>query len=265
MRSVRYGCRRTRSHSPGPSGPRLSQIAFETPSRPKSCTRPARRSVAPRARAARAARPLGGELGDGARVAERVRRLQVDEVRDRQQRRVELLVGERDRERRLGVDHGVPGADRVEVGEQLGRLGVDEVAERRDRTGRRARSRASARAASTPPMRCATSTNSAELREPRGDRDRLARQLAGPALAVPLLVGRAERLEHLGGSSSCSPSERASAACWSIMPSTSRWPESANSSPTRKRCSGGLPGAEPPHARRPSCAAAQLVRRTCPP
>ena len=45
IRSVRYGCRRTRSHSPAPSGPRLSQIAFETPSRPKSCTSPARRSV----------------------------------------------------------------------------------------------------------------------------------------------------------------------------------------------------------------------------
>ena len=45
MRSVRYGCMRTRSHSPAPSGPRLSQIAFDTPSRPKSCTSPARRSV----------------------------------------------------------------------------------------------------------------------------------------------------------------------------------------------------------------------------
>ena len=45
MRSVRYGCSRTRSHSPAPSGPGLSQIAFETPSRPRSCTSPARRSV----------------------------------------------------------------------------------------------------------------------------------------------------------------------------------------------------------------------------
>ena len=44
IRSVRYGCSRTRSHSPAPSGPGLSQIAFETPSRPRSWTRPARRS-----------------------------------------------------------------------------------------------------------------------------------------------------------------------------------------------------------------------------
>ena len=60
---VRYGCRRTRSHSPAPSGPRLSQIAFETPSRPKPWTRPARRV------ASRLGEPLldggaGGELGD---------------------------------------------------------------------------------------------------------------------------------------------------------------------------------------------------------
>ena len=45
MRSVRYGCMRTRSHSPGPSGPALSQIEFEIPSRPRSCASPARRSV----------------------------------------------------------------------------------------------------------------------------------------------------------------------------------------------------------------------------
>ena len=38
------GASRTRSHSPTPSGPGLSQIAFDTPSRPRSCTSPARRS-----------------------------------------------------------------------------------------------------------------------------------------------------------------------------------------------------------------------------
>ena len=40
MRSVKYGCSRTRSISPGVSGPRLSQIAFDTPSRPRSWTSP---------------------------------------------------------------------------------------------------------------------------------------------------------------------------------------------------------------------------------
>ena len=62
-------------------------------------------------------RRRGRELGDGAGVAERVRRLEVDEVGDRQQRGVELLVGQHDRERRLGVDDRGPGADRVETAE----------------------------------------------------------------------------------------------------------------------------------------------------
>ena len=44
IRSVRYGYIRTRSHSPALSGPGRSQIEFDTPSRPKPCTSPARRS-----------------------------------------------------------------------------------------------------------------------------------------------------------------------------------------------------------------------------
>ena len=43
------------------------------------------------------------------------------------------------------------------------------------------------------------------------------------------------------GSSSCPASVRARLACWAIIPSSSRRPETANSSPTRNRCSGGLP------------------------
>ena len=43
------------------------------------------------------------------------------------------------------------------------------------------------------------------------------------------------------GNSSCSARLRARLACWEIIPSTSRCPEKANSSPTRNRCSGGLP------------------------
>ena len=46
MRWVKYGCIRTRSHSPAPSGPGLSLIELEMPSRPNPCTRPARRSDA---------------------------------------------------------------------------------------------------------------------------------------------------------------------------------------------------------------------------
>ena len=74
MRSVRYGCMRTRSHSPAPSGPGLSQIEFDTPSRPKPCTRPARRSVrtSPR-RQPELRRRRRRQVGDGAGVPEGVR------------------------------------------------------------------------------------------------------------------------------------------------------------------------------------------------
>ena len=175
MRSVRYGCRRTRSHSPAPSGPRLSQIAFETPSRPRSCTRPARRSVRTSSSGSPSCRPrLGRELGDRARVAERVRRLEVDEVRDRQQRRVEALAGQHDRERRLGVDHRVPGADRVEPAE--------------DRRRRRRR-RASASAGSN----CLPLRSPRERRRPRRPRRRGAR---------PRRTRRAARAAPRAGSSS---------------------------------------------------------------
>ena len=63
------------------------------------------------------------------------------------------------------------------------------------------RLRASDVAASSPPTRCATSTNSAScaIREAIGTR--VALELARPAAPVPLLVGAAERLEHLVGQS----------------------------------------------------------------
>jgi len=43
--SVRYGCMRTRSFSTRLSGPGLSQMAFEMPSRPRSWSNPARRKT----------------------------------------------------------------------------------------------------------------------------------------------------------------------------------------------------------------------------
>ena len=42
------------------------------------------------------------------------------------------------------------------------------------------------------------------------------------------------------------------ARAWAIMSSTSRWPGDANSSPTRKRCNGGFPDADPAHRRPPA-------------
>ncbi len=117
---------------PRRAGPGLSQIAFEMPSRPRSCTRPARRSVRtassgqPETRARprpRAPRPRGA-------WPRRVGRFQIDEVRDREERGVELLAGKDDRERRLGPDDGIPRPDRIEVGEDHVRLRAHERRER---------------------------------------------------------------------------------------------------------------------------------------
>ena len=63
-----------------------------------------------------------GEVGHRAGVPERVRGLEVDEVRDRRQRGVEPLAGQHHRERGLSLDHSVPRCDCVEARED--RLGV---------------------------------------------------------------------------------------------------------------------------------------------
>ena len=143
--------------------------------------------------------------------------------------------------------------DRVEPAEDLLRLGAQERRRVRDRTACRcACGRASspprprrrgARPRRTPPAaRSATASGTS-----------VARQLARPALARPTARRRRRAPSSTSsGSPSCSPSARASAACWAIMPSSSRWPESANSRPTRKRCSGGLPA---PSSRNPAAVA----------
>ena len=84
--------------------------------------------------------------------------------------------------------------------------------------------------------------NSAELREPRRERNVLALP-ARPASRARPTARRPRRARRAppSGSPSCSPSERATAVWWTIMSSTSWRPESANSSPTRKRCNGGFP------------------------
>ena len=104
-----------------------------------------------------------------------------------------------------------------------------------------ARLRASAVAPATPPTRCATSMNSASWAI-------LAATGIAPAFSVPgqpcpshCSYAAPTPSRTVPGSSSCSASVRASLACWEIIPSSSRCPEKANSSPTRNRCSGGLP------------------------
>ena len=85
-------------------------------------------------------------------VAEHVRRLQVDELGDRPQRAVDAGTGQHDRQRRLGVDHRLPGPDLGQPVEDL--LGV--VAEDPDEVRIELRPAAplgDARAAVVPPVR----------------------------------------------------------------------------------------------------------------
>ena len=245
---------RTRSHSPAPSGPRLSQIAFDTPSRPKSCTSPARRSVRTSSPASPSCAPgLGREVRDRARMSERVRRLQVDEVRDRGQRVVDGVADEDDGERRLALDHGVPRHDRVETAED--RVGLAHERARhsagsnclparfaRERLRRRRPRRRDARPRRTP--RAARPAPRAESRSPC--------ELARPPAPVPLLVRAAQRVQHLVRQVELLRRARVRAArAGRPCPSTSRWPDSANSSPTRKRCERRIARADHPQRRRP--------------
>ena len=68
--------------------------------------------------AERAARFVS-EIGDGLAMAEEVRRLQIDEVRDRPQRSLELRVREAHSERGFRGDDCLPGLGRIEAREDV--------------------------------------------------------------------------------------------------------------------------------------------------
>ena len=73
------------------SGPGLSQIVFGTPSRPRSWSRPARRtSTASERREPEVVGGRGREVGNAPRVTQGVGRLDVDEVGDGLEGAVEL-------------------------------------------------------------------------------------------------------------------------------------------------------------------------------
>ena len=136
-----------------------------------------------------------GEIGDGACVAERVRRLQVDEVGDREERPIDALAREHDGQRRLGVDHGIPGADRVESGQQAVAVGCDDCGELRIELLPAASLRELLRAVDAADAVCDLD-ELRQLGEPRRQRHRLALAVARPSSAVPLLVRRVDRLAH---------------------------------------------------------------------
>ena len=136
------------------------------------------------------------ELGDGPRVPERIGRLEVDEVRDRHQRRLDAVSRQHQRERRFGVDDRVPRRNVLEAREQA--VVFDQSGKRWVELVARA-----------PPSELPGRLDAAgpvgdldvfgELGHARGVRDRAATLASRPALAVPLLIRGAERVDHLCG------------------------------------------------------------------
>ena len=259
---------RTRSHSPAPSGPGLSQIAFDTPSRPRPCTSPARRSVTHgrrrRGRASRPPRPTRSATAAG--VPERVRRLEVDEVGDRQ--RAPRRTARRRQATASAGSAAITASQvlgRVEPGEDRRRRRAHSNAhERRDRTAcprrlRRARRRVDAADA------VRDLDELGELRDPRRDRDLRSREVARPALAVPALVRcrrapRARRPADRAARPASAPT--ASAARSSRRGRGGRRPRTrARPHPMQRR----VPGAEQPHHGDGALQRSAARSRTCRP
>ena len=212
--------------------------------------RPAQRTHRRPPAAASRAPACGGEIGDRAGVAEGVRRLEVDEGRDRQERRVEALA-RRARPRAPAR----PRSPRPTSRPRRGRRGSCRPPRTggppaRGRTAARARLRASAFAAGDAPDAVRDLDELGELRDPRRDRDLLALELARPAAPVPLLVRPAERGETSSGSPSCSASARAMAAWLGHhvvhLPVAGERELQPDAQAVQRR----VAGAEHPHARR---------------
>jgi hypothetical protein len=138
------------------------------------------------------------ELRDCAGVPERVRRLEIDEVGDREQRPVEGVFRERDAERRLGLDHRAPGVGGVEPAEDRFRVGAQRLGQgwvelRAGASFRQAQRGVDAADA------VGNLDELGELRQPGGERDAVLRQAAGPPLSVPLFVRSHDRFRHCSG------------------------------------------------------------------
>ena len=157
---------------------------------------------------------------------------------------------EHDGERRLGGDHRVPGRRRASspariasasAHRQVGQRGVELPAAPLARELRRRLDAADA-------VRDLDELRQLRRSAPRSGRPRPRARPASRARPTARTPRRAPRAPRPAARAARRASAR-SRAWWAIMSSTSRWPESANSSPSRKRCSGGWPAPSMPHAR----------------
>ena len=201
MRSVRYGCMRTRSHSPAAERSALVPDRVRDAEPAEVVDQP---GAPERARLGRRQPELGaggrGEVADRPRVPQRVRRLQVDEVGDRQQGRVEAArprrrprapARPRSPRPRCATESRPPRSSSACAAEQRRERRVELLA---------ARARcASAFGRVDAPDAVRDLDELRQLSDARRDRHTVALEPPGPTVAVPLLVAAAERLLHRVG------------------------------------------------------------------
>ena len=181
------------------------------------------------------------EVRDRSRVAQCVRRLEVDEVRDRAQGPIEVVSHERHTQRRLGVDHGAPGVRGVEPDENPFRVGAQGGRQRRvELQAGTLLGQLERRVVAAQPVRDLDELR--ELRQARCERDRIAGQTFWPPLPVPLLVRRTDCFLHgLRQAQPLGQGHRHGRVPGNHPVEVCDGRRSRNSTPTRKRCKGGLP------------------------
>ena len=188
---------RMRSQSPPASGPRLSRTAFEIPSRPRSCTRPARRSV----RISESGMPSRSPAAPASSATARAWPRKYGDLRSTKLATARSAASKRSPETTIASAGSaaitasqlpsVSRSDRITSASASitsAHRGVELLAAPITRELLRR-------------LRAADAVRHLDelggLRKPRGHGDVLPTPLAGPAAPVPALVRRAEGLEHL--------------------------------------------------------------------
>ena len=223
----------SRSRSPAVSGPRLSRIALETPSLPKQCTRPARRSVATSSSGRPSRRPAAATSSATARACPR----EYGDLRS-----TKSAIASRASSNWSSVSTTVS-------------AGSASITASQRRTCRARTAAASASAANTsdevrvellaalvadeasavptPPTRCATSTNSPITASRAAIGTLVTAELARPSAAVPLLVRRGQGVEGLRRQPEVLAEPARHLRVMGDHGVRSRWPHTANSRPRR--------------------------------
>ena len=138
------------------------------------------------------ARRRAGQVGHPPRVPGQVGALHVDQVGHRLQDQVQVGAAHAARELRLGAQDRIPIRRPVQAVQQLGRAGAEQVHHRRVELGPAVPARHRHRRLN-PAAPGDDLDRAGQLHQPRGQADLLPPQVAGIALAVPLLIPLPDR------------------------------------------------------------------------